>query len=82
MASERRGQPYCTNLPASVEEALQLQAREMYDTYVNGNKSTARAMANNIPKNRIAYVCMWFQIYAVRDGDSQTGYAFVCSITA
>ena len=42
----------------SMLQALNGQANAIYDAYVQGNKSTARAMLNQIPHKRTAYVVM------------------------
>lgn len=73
--------PHVPNLCPSVESALQTQASDILTTYLNGNKSTARAMLNQVQEGRQLYVSMWVQIHAQQQAQMQAAYRLICSVT-
>lgn len=48
--------------------ALRDQATEIYRTWTNGNKESARAMLATVPPSRIAYVVITMSILATNEG--------------
>lgn len=52
----------------TVLSALREQANAIYQSWLNGNKSTARAMLHQVPHDRTAYVVMTMTVLAVHEG--------------
>jgi len=73
--------PHLAHLPPNTETALQTLANEILDQYELGNKSTARAMFNNVLNKRKAYVTMWVMIHAQQRGMTGDAYTLICSVT-
>lgn len=73
--------PHLAHMPPSAEQALQELASAILDAYELGNKSTARAMFNNVLNKRKAYVTMWLMIHAQQRRQTGSVYALVCSVT-
>lgn len=48
--------------------ALRDQAGAIYNAWINGNKSTARAMLHQVPHDRTAYVVMTMTVIAIHEG--------------
>lgn len=69
------------NLTPSAETELQNLAKRIVDQYELGNKSSARAMMNNVTHSRKAYVAMWVYIHAHQRGVSGKAYSLICSVT-
>lgn len=73
--------PPATELPAKVEETLKQLAVSIYDQYELGNKSTARAMLNNVLHRRKAYVTMYLILHAQAQGQEYLAYSLIVSVT-
>ena len=73
--------PHLSHLPASAEQALQQLASDILDQYDLGNKSSARAMLNNVLHKRKAYVTMWLMIHAQQRKQTGDAYSLICSVT-
>lgn len=70
-----------TELNRSMEVALQDQARSIWQTYCDGNKSTARVMLNGIPHQRKCYVTAWVMGIAADEDQQAKAYQLIVSVT-
>lgn len=67
---------------SSVTATLREQAATIYNTWLAGHLSTAKAMLSQIPHERTAYVVMTMTILAVNEGHQFKFSGFISEVTA